>query len=550
MTTDCAVNTDRFKNFFNQLETRKTLLTTITQLHKTLTDHFSSLEQSLSQKSKTLDSQIEAFDANTKQTLESLQNRENSIPERESAAAARIEEQKEAAISEIEKAEGGGGERSLSEVLRMCCRRMDSKGLVRFLLAKRKESVALRAEIAAAVEESVDAMRLVLDTVEEFVEMKVEGKVGMADRRWACGMLIQVAVPLVEPGGGGNGGVASSVREKAAVVLKKWRGVMGGGESGVGAGEATMFLQMVVGFGLKEKFEEEYLRKLVVEFAARRDMAKLAVALGFGDKMKDIIDELVKNGKEIEAIYFVSESGLTEQFPPLALLRTCLRNCRKNANNISKKGNFGMAAVEEANNLELNATKAIIKCVEDHKLESQFGIDSLRKRVTQLEKIKAEKKKSATSTSKPSNKRAHGGGGGGGSSRGGGGPPSHRPPKAGRFSNASPSFRPRNPPPQPHHTAAAGRFSSPYNYAASHSVYEGGPGTAASYGPGYGGALTQSPAAALPQQYPFATQDIGATGARAGGSYGLQGPYAGQTNYGGTYDYSAAAGPAYPPYPQ
>ncbi|KAI7992804.1 FRIGIDA-like protein 4a [Camellia lanceoleosa] len=81
MTTDCAVNTDRFKNFFNQLETRKTLLTTITQLHKTLTDHFSSLEQSLSQKSKTLDSQIEAFDANTKQTLESLQNHENSIPE-------------------------------------------------------------------------------------------------------------------------------------------------------------------------------------------------------------------------------------------------------------------------------------------------------------------------------------------------------------------------------------------------------------------------------------------------------------------------------------
>ncbi|KAI7990493.1 FRIGIDA-like protein 4a [Camellia lanceoleosa] len=262
----------------------------------------------------------------------------------------------------------------------MCCRRMNSKGLVRFLLAKRKESVALRAKIAAAVEESVDAMRLVLDTVEEFVEMKVEGKVGMADRRWACGMLIQVAVPLVEPGGGGNGGVASSVREKAAVVLKKWRGVMGGGESGVWGGEATMFLQMVVGFGLKEKFEEEYLRKLVVEFAARRDMAKLAVALGFGDKMK------------------------------------------------------------------------------------------VR------------------------------------------GPPSHRPPKAGRFSNASPSFRPRNPPPQPHHTAADGRFSSPYNYAASHSVYEGGPGTAASYGPRYGGALTQSPAAALPQQYPFATQDIGATG--------------------------------------
>ncbi|KAI8014278.1 FRIGIDA-like protein 4a [Camellia lanceoleosa] len=76
-------------------------------------------------------------------------------------------------ISDIEKVESRGKERSLLEVLRICCQMMDLKGFVRFLLAKRKELVVLKVEIAAKVEESVDAMRLVLDTMEEFVEIKV-----------------------------------------------------------------------------------------------------------------------------------------------------------------------------------------------------------------------------------------------------------------------------------------------------------------------------------------------------------------------------------------
>lgn len=55
----------------------------------------------------------------------------------------------------------------------------------------------------------------------------------------------------------------------------------------------------------------------------------------------DIINELIKNGKEVEAVYFASESGLTEQFPPVSLLKSSLQN----ANSISKKVNFSSAAV-------------------------------------------------------------------------------------------------------------------------------------------------------------------------------------------------------------
>lgn len=530
MATDYIINPDKIQTFFTRIEEHKNLLTSITDFHKTLTTHFTSLSETLAQKSQHLNSQIESFNTQSKKSLQLLENRENSIPEREASFVARINEQKGVAISDIESDNVGG---NLAEFLRMYFRRMDGNGLVKFLLAKRKESVALRTELGNVVEEAVDVFALVLDVVEEFVGMKSEGGVGMADRRWACGLLIQVVVPI-EEGKVGEVLVGRSLKERAVKVLDKWKGMLGGGgDGGVGAGEATMFLQIVCGFGLKDKFEEKYLRGLVLEFAGRRDMTKIAAALGFtGDKMIGIIDELVNSGKEIEAVYFASEFGLTEQFPPVSLLRSHLKNIRKDANAVSKNGKYSAAAVEEANNSELIATRSIIRCVEDHKLESQFTIDSLKKRITQLEKAKADKKKSTSAASKPSNKRAHGG-----SSKGGGGAgPSFRPPKAGRISNTSPAFRQRNP--SQLHQAPAARYAAPYSYP-SPSVYDG-PGTS-SYVSGYGGPRIKSP---VGLQHIYAAPDVGVAGMRAGASYAGQGSYGGQSNY-AAYDYPTA--PAYPP---
>lgn len=61
--------------------------------------------------------------------------------------------------------------------------------------------------------------------------------------------------------------------------------------------------------------------------------------------LSDIIDELVKSGKEVEAVYFATEFGLTEQFAPVPLLKSHLKNIRKNANAISKNGKYSAAAV-------------------------------------------------------------------------------------------------------------------------------------------------------------------------------------------------------------
>ncbi|OUZ99923.1 Frigida-like [Macleaya cordata] len=531
-----VIHRDRIQKAFSELETQKALLTNCTQLWKNLSTHFSSLEESLLQQTKALDSKLETLDSETKKTLEAIEQRENSIPERESAAIARVEEQKQAALVEIEKTDTGSLE--LEEALKSYCRKMDSVGLLKFMVAKRKESVTLRSKISHAIAESVDPFRLILDAMEDFLSLKA-AKVGVSDRRWACGTLLQGLFPAPDLDGK-TPSVAGSIAERAGNIAESWKGKMDNQEGDdMGPAEAAMFLQMVVGFGLKSKFDKEFLKKLVLGFPSRREMPKLAAALGFGEKIGDIIDELVKSGKEIEAVDFACESGLTERFPPVSLLRSYLRNSRKNANTMLKNGHYNAAATESASNLELNSLKAIIRCVEEHKLESEFTLESLRKRVTQLEKARVDKRKSVAVGNKPQNKRSRGGGGGGG----GGGPAHFRSAKAGRGTNPYPSYGRRNQAPPVHHQHPAAGYSGPYSYP-NQPMYDVPPST--SYTGSFGGGHSRSPAP-VPQTYPYKPEDmaVGGVARPSAASYPAQPP-----SYGG-YDYGSGAPATYQPsFPQ
>lgn len=274
---------ERVHKFFEDLEAHKAILTTCTNLFTALSDRFTSLQSSLQQKSQSLDSKLQSLESRSHQTLDSLRRRESSIPERESAAAARIRDQTEAALVDLRKPRPGNLE--LSATLKSLSRKMDSSALLRFIVSKRKESASLRAEIAAAIAEAVDPPRLVLDAVEEFLNCKL-AKSGVTDKRWACGILIQALFP--DSGAGAKRPEFSRrIVERAIGLMELWKRQMDSeSENGaVGAAEVVLFLQMVVCFGLRSRFDEEYLRKSVMEFASRRDMAKLAAMLEFGDKM-------------------------------------------------------------------------------------------------------------------------------------------------------------------------------------------------------------------------------------------------------------------------
>ncbi|CAL0312468.1 unnamed protein product [Lupinus luteus] len=564
-TTTSTITENKVHQFFDEVGVHKRILENFTNLFTTLSNHYSSLQNSLSEKSQSIDSKLQTLESNSTETLDSLLRKENSIPERESAAAALIDEQKETALAEFHKPLPGNLE--IGATLKSLCRRMDSVALLRFIIMKRKESAVLRAEISAALAEAVDPVRLLLETVEDYLNSKSE-KSGATDKRWACGILIQAIVP---DSGSKGVEVSRKIVERAVGVVDRWKGQLDGeegsgavgfgpvGVGAFGAAEAVMFLQMVVFFGLKDRFDEEYLRKTVMEFASRRDMAKVAATLQFGDKIIDIIDELVKNGKEVEAVYFASESGLTEKFPPIDLLKSALRNYRKNAASISKKGNNSQAATDDSNT-ESNFVRALIRCIEDHKLESEFNLDSLRRRIAQLERSKSDRKRGSASASKPPNKRAYGTS----SSRGSRGSGSSRPAKTAKFSSypspSSSSFSRRNLAPSLQPSPAA-RYSGPYNYPAP-TVYDSS--TANPYAATYGTSHTQSPAG-LQQHYSLPVDNLASSGYQSTSSYAASSyapssyapssyapsSYAtssyptGQTSYGGIYDYGNAAPPSY-----
>lgn len=81
---------------------------------------------------------------------------------------------------------------------------------------------------------------------------------------------------------------------------------------------------------------------------------------------------------------------------------------------------------------EQSALRAVVKCIEDYKLEAEFPPENLKKRLEQLEKVKPEKKRPAAV---PANKRTR-------ANNGGPMPPA----KAGRLTNAYVSSFPTPPP--------------------------------------------------------------------------------------------------------
>lgn len=85
---------------------------------------------------------------------------------------------------------------------------------------------------------------------------------------------------------------------------------------------------------------------------------------------------------------------------------------------------------------EQSALRAVIKCIEEYKLEDEFPPENLKKRLDQLEKVKMVKTEKRKPVAVPANKRTR-------ASNGNGGP--MPPAKAGRLTNAYVSSFPAAP---------------------------------------------------------------------------------------------------------
>ncbi|XP_058208477.1 FRIGIDA-like protein 4a isoform X1 [Rhododendron vialii] len=419
---------------FDEFQRTASLMTSCTLLWKELSDHFSSLEQDLKNKSDALNHKLQTLDAQTKQSLQVLEHREDTINAAVSVALQKVKEQKEAALNDAVVFGEVDNDEGLLLKLRRFCLKMDSEGFWRFVAERKKELDSIRAQMSAALADCVDPARFVLEAISEVFPVDKRGDKSN-DLGWACVLILESLIPaVVDPiMGGSRLLVTPRMRARAREIAETWKRSLDerGGIENVKTPDVHTFLQHLVSFGIVKKEDVELYRKLVVASAWRKQMPKLALSLGLGDKMPDMIEELISRGQQVDAVHFTYEVGLEDKFPPVPLLKAFLKDAKKAANSILEDPNNSGRAAQLASRKEQSALRAVIKCIEEYKLEAEFPPESLKKRLEQLEKTKVEKKRPAAA---PANKRTR-------ANNGGPMPPA----KAGRSTNAYVSSFPAAP---------------------------------------------------------------------------------------------------------
>ncbi|XP_066396812.1 FRIGIDA-like protein 4a [Miscanthus floridulus] len=518
---DGPVTGDMVSAGFAELERQQQLLATCTRLYQQLADHFGSLERGLAARSEQLRARRRVFDARTHRALDSLHRREASIDASVSRALDHLHSISASASKETAAPtptpSDSAKEEGLAESLRALCLRMDSAAFLDFVVARRKEADALRAEMPPALKLCVDPAKFVMDAVADvFPVDRREVPRNPADLAWACVLILEAAVPaLADPDpdiGAARPLVPLAARERARGMAREWKEAVEkkGGVEGAKPPDAHAFLQHVATFAVAEREDRPLYRRIVVSFSWRRQMPRLALTLGLEEEMADIIEELIAKRQQLDAVNFAYEAGLQEKFPPVPLLKSYLEDSKKTStaasdNSSTSSGQSG----SNANKKEQSALRAVIKCVEDRKLEAEFPLEDLRKQLEELEKAKTEKKKAASSatsggSSGPATKRIR-------ASNGGPMPPA----KAGRLTNnacvssfPAPTTFTQSPShtsyatTSPSHTAYATTSPSHTAYATtspSHTAYA----TASPSHPSYATASPSHPSYATPSPYPY-----------------------------------------------
>ena len=435
---------------FDEFQRQTSLMTSCTLLWKELSDHFSSLEQDLNHKSEALKRKIRTLDNTTSDSLRLLDRRETSLDATLQIALRTLDTRRTAALSAlltdaddiINSSPDGEVDDTTGLILKLksFCLRMDAFGFFAFVSAKKKELDGLRAEMPVALAECVDPAKFVLEAISEVFPVDKRGDKAGHDLGWACVLVLESLIPVVVDPVIGKSRllVTPTVKEHATEIAETWKSSLEdrGGVENLKTPDVHTFLQHVVTFGIVKNDDSDLYRKLVIASAWRKQMPKLALSLGLAQQMPDMIEELISKGQQLDAVHFTYEVGLVEKFPPVPLLKSFLKDAKKVAASILEDPNNAGRAAYLAARKEQSALRAVIKCIEEYKLEDEFPPENLKKRLDQLEKVKTVKTEKRKPVAVPANKRTR-------ASNSNGGP--MPPAKAGRLTNAYVSSFPAAP---------------------------------------------------------------------------------------------------------
>ncbi|MCO5596450.1 hypothetical protein L7F22_050513 [Adiantum nelumboides] len=299
------------------------------------------------------------------------------------------------------------GEAKPRAQLKSLCEAMEADKLRNFIAGNRKDLNPISTELPSALKLAEQPAQLVLkalegyDSPDQSASHSNKKVVLLLSNKRACVILLEaLAEVLAGPILGVDHPIVSDdLKKSAKVIADSWKSNINldGEITSNVLTDAQSFLQLLATFGLASEYDQDELCKLILPIARRKQTPSLCRSLDLSSKVPDIIEGLIKDGKQIEAITFATEFGLLERFQPVPLLKAYLKDARKAVQNTLKGGNNTTASQNDANQKELSALKVVLKAINELKLEESYAPGQLERRVAQLEKAKADRKRSATS---------------------------------------------------------------------------------------------------------------------------------------------------------
>ncbi|OMO55293.1 Frigida-like protein [Corchorus olitorius] len=286
--------------------------------------------------------------------------------------------------------------------------RMDARGLISFLCEHVEHHNLMRREISDALQLAPDPAKLVLDVLSTFhgphpwnipQRKKKSGCVfnseGLCKVRKSCILLLEQlrTFPLqIEP----------HVNEEVLKLAAIWKERMQKHQKGV---MAYGFLQLIVTYSLMSAYDANELLSHLILATEYRQSPDLCLALGLADKIRVLIETLIKNNQRLEAIAYICAFDLIDKFPPAHVLKVHLEYSKESLYQKAKSSNWKWHQIIDH---EIGIVRKVIECIADNKLESLYPPEDLKYHIIKLERQKAEqvdaarKEKQKTGWRKPS----------------------------------------------------------------------------------------------------------------------------------------------------
>ncbi|KAI3969429.1 hypothetical protein MKX01_019990 [Papaver californicum] len=357
---------ENLRKAFEDLQSHSSFLSSFTLQWKDLEEHFQSIQKSIEERFNELKSKEKVSSTNGSQS-QSL-NKQLFVVKEEKE----LDNNSETIIPRPE--------------FISFCSNMNGIGLRAYIMSNRKDVTAIRNEVGVALKLAPDPARLVLDSMVGFFIPNSKGDKDeeLAATRRTCIVLLEKLYDI-------SSQIKPHIKEKAMQLAIEWKGKLSKGEDN--PLEPLGFLQLLATYHLVSSFDANELIDLAVSIAKRKQAIGLCRSLGFRDRIPDLIRKLIEKGRHLEGVKFAYAFELVGMFPPVPLLKSYKKHAKKLADEVRQKGNQSLQSQNEATAKQISALKAIVKCIEEHKLEAEYPREGLDVHISQLEKQLSSKKR-------------------------------------------------------------------------------------------------------------------------------------------------------------